>query len=263
MKSILVYTVHKAASMFLHSISEDVSSEFGIEHYSPNAGGEAAIYDEIRRVSWKAFIENPARQGCFGPIRAGVADPIIPDRLSDYATILHLRDPRDVLTSLYFSNVYNHPRKQGRFNPSDDKRKQWQDEGVDVFVLKQAPTYQQRYEALISGLLGQENVILLRYEDMVADYSTWLERFLSGFSHLPLPPKRRFGLFSTPNSLADVHERLYKKYRNDFIPPAEDVHKHIRQLTPGDHERKLAPETISQIDRAFDDILRRLDYPIH
>lgn len=263
MKSILVYTVHKAASMFLHSISEDVAKEFGITHYSPNNRGEADIYAEIRRVSWKAFIENPSHEGCFGPIRAGAADPIIPDGLSAFAVVLHLRDPRDVLTSLYYSNVYNHPRKEGRFNPSDEKRKQWEDEGVDVFVLKQTPTFKQRYETLISGLLGKENVTLLKYEDMVTDYSTWLNRFLAAFSHLPLPPKRRLGLFSAPNSLSAVHEHLYQKYRQDFVPPAEDVHKHIRQLMPGDHERKLAPETISQLDTEFGEILNLLNYAIH
>jgi hypothetical protein len=263
MKSILVYTVHKAASMFLHSISEDVAKEFGITHYSPNNRGQADIYDEIRRVSWKAFIANPSHQGCFGPIRAGTADPILPDELAAFSVVLHLRDPRDVLTSLYYSSVYNHPRKEGRFNPSDEKRKQWEDKGVDGFALEQAPIYKQRYETLISGLLGRDNVTLLKYEDMVADYATWLDRFLGAFSHLSLPPKRRLGLFSTPNSLAAVHERLYEKYRQDFIPPAEDVHKHIRQLAPGDHERKLAAETISHLDAQFGDILRLLDYAIH
>lgn len=263
MKSILIYTVHKAASMFLHQISEDVSREFGIIHYSPNASGEASVHDEIRRVSWKRFIEDPAREGCFGPIRAGTADPIIPDGLAAFSVILHLRDPRDVLTSLYYSNVYNHPRKEGRFNPSDEKRKQWEDEGVDVFVLKQVPIFKQRYETLISGLLGRDNVILLKYEDMVNDYSGWLKCFLDGFAHLPLPSKRKLGMLSTPNSLARIHKSLYEKHRKDFIPPEEDVHKHIRQLMPGDHERKLAPATIAQLDAELEDSLRSLNYAIH
>lgn len=263
MKSILVYTVHKAASMFLHRISEDVSTEFGIPHYSPNATGDAHYYDEIKRVTWKAFIEEPSHQGCFGPIRAGVADPTIPDGLAAYSVILHLRDPRDVLTSLYYSHVYSHRRKEGRFNPSDEQRKQWEEEGVDAYALKNVAIYKSRYETLLSALLGKENVVLLKYEDMVTDYSTWLRRFLSGFAHLPLPPKRTLGIFTSPNTLESVHERLYKKHRNDFVPPEEDVHKHIRQLMPGDHERKLTPETIAVLNTELGDTLRLLDYAIH
>lgn len=262
MKSILIYTVHKAASMFLHQISADVSKEYGITHYSPNAKEDNNYYDEIRRVTWKAFIEDPSRQGCFGPIRAGAADPAIPDDLAAYSVLLHLRDPRDVLTSLYFSNVYNHPRKEGRFNPSDERRKQWEDEGVDAFVLTNVALFKGRYDMLISGLLGNDNVILLKYEDMVGDYSNWLDRFLSAFSHLPLPPKRRLGVLKAPHSPASIHADLYKKYRNDFVPPEEDVHKHIRQLMPGDHERKLAPETIAALNAELGDTLHLLGYAI-
>lgn len=263
MKSVLVYTVHKAASMFLHRVSEDVCDEFGISHYSPNATGGASHYDDIKRLTWKAFIEDPARRGCFGPIRAGVADPAIPDDIAAFSVILHLRDPRDVLTSLYYSHVYSHRRKEGRFNPSDEQRKQWEEEGVDSYALKNVGIYKSRYETLLSALLGRDNVILLKYEDMVADYSTWLERFLAGFSHLPLPPRRTLGILKSANSLESVHERLYKKYREDFVPPEEDVHKHIRQLMPGDHERKLAPDTIAVLNVELGDTLRLLNYAIH
>ncbi len=262
MKSILVYTVHKAASMFLHRISADISDEFAIPHFSPNASDGGGIYDQVKRLTWKAFIEDPSRDGCFGPIRAGVADPAIPDDIAAYSVILHLRDPRDVLTSLYYSHVYSHRRKEGRFNPSDEQRKQWEEEGVDAYALKNVGIYKSRYEILLSALLGRDNVILLKYEDMVADYPTWLHGFLSGFSHLPLPPRRTLGILKSANSLESVHERLYKKYREDFVPPEEDVHKHIRQLMPGDHERKLNPETIAALNSDLSDILRQLNYAI-
>lgn len=261
MKSILIYTVHKAASMFLHRLSLGVSKELDIPYYSMNAVGTNDYAEEIKQSSWKGFFEHHSRSGCFGPIRAGEAEPIFPDDISNYSIILHLRDPRDAMTSAYFSSTYSHTRSQGGFNPSDDQRKQWQDQGIDSFVLERAPKVRQRYAELCDTLLGRENVVFVRYEDMVSDYYTWLGRFLSAFAHVPAQKKSALALIRSPkNSLDKLQKTFYDKFKDDFLIEEEDVNRHKRQITPGDYRRKLSQESIDQLNREFGEVLPRMGY---
>lgn len=255
MKSVLIYTVHKAASMFIHSLSGDVANELNINYHSVNHRHE---YDLIKQSSWRTFIEDGDREGCFGPIRAGVDEPIFPTKLDDFSIVLHVRDPRDVLVSLFYSHTYSHKTRQGGFNPGDEKRKKWAEAGVDKYVTDMLPEYKRRYEMLISTLLNRENVVFVRYEELVSDYSKWLENFLIAFSHIS--KKRVLKLFTIPSSLKPVHQKLYQKNKNQFAVQAEDVHRHKRQVTPGDHKRKLKQETIDLLNEEFKDVLPALGY---
>ncbi|MBX7234818.1 MAG: sulfotransferase [Caldilineales bacterium] len=261
MRDILIYTVHKAASMFLHKLTLNITKELGIAFYSPNAVGTVGYGDEIKRRSWKAFIEDESRSGCFGPIRAGEAEPIFPDDIGSYAVILHLRDPRDALTSAYFSSTYSHTRSERSFNPSDDLRRQWEEQGVDAFVLERAPKLSQRYAELCATLLGRPNVVFVRYEDMVADYHTWLGRYLSAFSQISAEKKAGLGLLrKSKDPLERMQETFYEKFKDDFLVEEEDVFRHKRQITPGDYQRKLSQETVAQLNREFGAVLGQLGY---
>jgi hypothetical protein len=256
-KNVLLYTVHKAASMFLHRLTDEVAQELEIDYYSIN---DDKHYETIRQESWKTFIEDEDRTGCFGPIRAGTADPTIPQRLEAYSIVLHLRDPRDVLTSLYFSHTYSHAREPGKFHPSEQQRQQWEGAGIDEFVLDRAPKIHQRYQQLCSGLLGRDNVRFVKYEQLIAAYDEWLKTFLSAFAHVPLPSKRMLGIIGGTNSWPKLEKRLYEKHQHEFTVSSENVHAHKRQVVPGDHRRKLAPETIVQLNQQFGEILSLLQY---
>ena len=258
MISILIFTVHKAASMFVHRLTKDVTKEFKIPYYSINSND---YYNEIRQSSWRNFIENQSVPGCFGPIRTGTAEPTIPEKIDGFSILLHLRDPRDVLTSHFFSQAYSHKRKDGRFNPSDEQRESWINEGIDKHVRKFVPEFKKRYQLLISTLLGRKNVVFVKYEDMVSDYSIWLDGYLLVFSYLQIPPNRLFGFFPVTNSFIKIRDKMNKKYQDEFVPPQnENIYENKRQITPGDHKRKLTLETIEYLNDEFSQILLKLNY---
>ena len=258
MKSVLIYTVHKAASMFLEKLALDVADEFGICHYSMS---NEKYYDKIKQLSWKTFIEEKSRPGCFGPIRAKERETIFPEALFEYSIILHLRDPRDVLTSLFFSYIYSHPTKEGRFNPGDALRKKWEEWGIDNFVLVNLPYFKERYQLLTSTLLDNTDVKLIKYEDMISNYPKWLYDFLSAFSHLDVPSQQIPEHISLSNSIPTIHQKLFEKYKNEFtFPTSEDVYRHKRQIKPGDHKNKLKPATIEILNDVFSDVLELLSY---
>ncbi|MGB0564598.1 MAG: hypothetical protein ACPGVO_22780 [Spirulinaceae cyanobacterium] len=250
--------------MFLHRLTTDVAQEYGLHYYSIN---DDQYYQTIKQQSWQQFIEktveNQSELSCFGPIRGGETDAIFPTDLNNYAAVLHLRDPRDVLTSLFFSHSYSHKREEGKFNPSDEKRRRWREAGVDAYALEKMPDYKARYELLIATLLDSGQAKLVKYEDLVTDYPTWLTDFLSAFDVLEVPDKKMLGLLNLPNSPAQIRDRLARKYQREFkIPKSEDLGAHKRQVKPGEHKDKLQPETIATLNQAFGAVLERLGYAL-
>ena len=124
---IVVFTLHKSASMFIHQVCEYLSQQSGMDHFSPNS--RVAPIDERLLLTDKEFWK--ANHGCFAPVRFYVD---VPD-IDDYKVILHVRDPRDVLVSMFYSYCYIH---KGPVTANTGYRKETAEEGIDAFVLEKA-----------------------------------------------------------------------------------------------------------------------------
>jgi len=255
-KNVLVYTIHKAGSTFLDLLMSQTARRLSIHHLSEN---QDANFDAIHNSSWKQFIEDHSKQksasfetSCFGPIRGSIDQPIFPDDLQRYSVILHLRDPRDILTSMFFSYAYSHTVRSGRFEATDEQRNQWRENGIDKFVLSAAPALKQTFDKLRQRLLGHPHVTLVHYEQMVLDYPNWLSNYLSAFCHLSVPTKKRRHLF-LPQSVRrkKIQNQLLLKHQDSFTVASENVFEHKRRVTPGDHKEKLAGSTIQALDSIF------------
>jgi len=254
-RDIIVFTLHKSASMFLHKQCELLSRLSGIEYHSPNV--PTSGIDARRLLTDKEIWRT--RHGCFAPIRFFVDVP----NMEQYEIILHLRDPRDVLVSMFFSYCFIHP---GEIAGNTGYRREVAVRGIDAFVLDKASgnssayrgdygtgghvedlvgSMSHRYRAYINGLLGRPNVMLVAYEEMVTDYRSWLERFIKSF---PLADKQR------------VVDELVELSPTFFPRRDGDVMAHVRHVTPGDYRKKLRPETIHQLDEVFSDVLHVLGY---
>lgn len=61
-------------------------------------------------------------------------------------------------------------------------------------------------------------------------------------------------------TFSTLYERLYEDHKADFQVEDEDVYRHKRQVMPGDHTRKLLPETIAALNEQFANILKTLGY---
>jgi hypothetical protein len=254
-RDIVVFTLHKSGSMFLHRQCETLCAASGLEYHSPNVPGSGL---DARRLLTEPELWR-ARHGCLAPIRFYVDIP----QLENYDIILHLRDPRDVLVSMFYSYCYIH---SGPIPPNTGYRKAAADDGIDAFVLAKASEMSRRYpgdygtgghvEDLIGNiprryrnyiehLLGRPNVTLLRYEEMVTDYPSWLEKFSRTF---PLPDRQALLESSAAQSASFFPRR------------SSDVMSHVRHVTPGDFRNKLKPETIARLNEVFAEVLGRLGY---
>lgn len=235
---IVLFTVHRAASMFIHHLTHIVTREAGLTYYSYYNGN----FSGFERASVRQDTLGKER-GCFGPFRSYVN---IPD-METYDIIVHVRDPRDVLTSLFYSNAFSHEKSVAGFNPTDETRAKWISGGVDKFVLERMDTLKETYADYCRELVGRDNVTILKYEDMVNSFESWLERFIDVF---PVGNK------------GDLKTRLCLDYGADLSVACEDPYRHKRQIRPGDHRRKLQRKTIEHLNGHFSEILTHLEYEL-
>ena len=254
-KNVIVFTTHKAGSMLLHRVLQDICAKNKITHYSPNHRTEKLRLDRI--FAGEDFIA--ARTGCFGPLRFFVPTAA----LESANIILHLRDPRDVLTSMFFSYCFMH---RGEIEGNTGYRKEVAEAGIDNFVLNMSDEgfsrykgnygtggpygryigdIRQRYVTYLREIVSRPNVVVQSYEEMVLNFESWLRQFLGPFQ------------------LANADETfgfLASRHAETVKPPTEDIWSHKRKVTPGDYKEKLKPETISELNSRFSEVLEVLGY---
>ncbi|MEO8440818.1 MAG: sulfotransferase domain-containing protein [Spartobacteria bacterium] len=253
-RDIIAYTTHKAGSMVLHRVLKDICELNRIRFYSPNKS--ELPFEQM--FAGEDFLAKNG--GCFGPIRF-----FVPTQALDEASIiLHLRDPRDVLVSMFFSYCYMHA---GEIEAHTGYRKEVAEAGIDRFVLDMvgAPFYEyrgdygigsrykkhvgtvlDRYQRYLDELLSRPNTTAVSYEEMVLSFPSWLEKIVGAFE-LKDPEETRSVVAQRHSNSVAAQER-------------EDVWSHKRKVTPGDHREKLQSDTIRELDRIFGPVLDRLGY---
>jgi hypothetical protein len=154
-----------------------------------------------------------------------------------------------VIVSSYYA-IYSHvtPLLEGKkaHRTRVNRRKKTLEQTVDEFVINRLDAnsrFLNRYEEYCKELIGKPNVLFLKYEDMVENFDAWLDQLIE---FLGMDIRREF--------IDQI------KAETDFKVSKEDIRKHKRQVTPGDHKRKLKPETIDLLDSKTGEIRKRLGY---
>ena len=238
--SIIHFTVHRCASQFILNIFKIIEEDSDMTHIQLEGyfwfGGQR--YERSKEVYKRfGYMYGPF----YGMDKEELTIPIA--NLNDFKIFLMLRDPRDVLTSYYLyqaHSTYENPAKQEFLK---ERNKEVQAKSIDTWVLEKAPLFKARYEEYLKKLHGKPNVLFLKYEDMIADFDHWISRLIE-FSGLKLRDK-------TIESI---------KKTADFKVAKEDKASHKRQVTPGDHKRKLKDETIKVLNVQFENILQAFQY---
>jgi hypothetical protein len=179
----------------------------------------------------------------FGPLRF----PTVA-KLGDYndnRVILHVRDPRDCLVSKYFSNAFSHelPKPADARAQFLEMRKETLETPIDAFCLRAAKSYLGQFERLFEIAKSHPDVLRSRYEDMIANPVLWARR-IARFAKVEMTPELKAAITKAAAFRVDK----------------EDVNRDRRQVQPGDHLRKLKPETIAELTRIFRRPLKRFGY---
>ena len=254
-RNIIAYTTHKAGSMVLHRVLKDICELNRIRYYSPNESRTMLPFD--RMFAGHDFIAK--KRGCFGPIRFFVPT----QALTEASVILHLRDPRDVLVSMFYSYCYMHA---GEIEPHTGYRKEsprrgsiascsiwWASRFTPTAVITESAHATKNMSArcaiVTSATLPNCSAGRTRSPFPMKRWSSpfpgWLEKIVGAFD-LTIPRRRAP---SSPRAMPTVSRA-----------GEEDVWSHKRKVTPGDHREKLQSETIRQLDQIFGPVLDKLGY---
>jgi hypothetical protein len=247
-QSILLFSIYRAGSTFLGGLMKKIAEEAGLTAVDL----DGYFYQLGKGKEWEGkgriMIDVPYQStGYFyGPFRTFNRRI---RNMEDKKILLVLRDPRDVIVSSYYA-LYSHvtPLLEGKkaLRLRMKRRKKEKDQTVDEFVINRLnsnPRFLQGYKDYAKELMGKPNVLFLKYEDMVENFGAWLDQLIE---FLGMDIRKEF------------IDRI--KAEVDFKVSKEDIHKHKRQVTPGDHLRKLKPETIDILNEKTREVRKVFGY---
>lgn len=232
-QSIVLFTVAKAASMHVQKMVGELTKAHGMvpadfnAYFSTSSG---KLYDHFHNETSLQRMFRP--QGFFyGALRTYCA---IPDP-GRFRIVVVLRDPRDVLTSQYYSQAYSHAIINERIA---QQRKKVLSQTIDEAVMEEAPKLLKIYNDYLREYSGKPWAHITTYEKMVADHASWLRTIAA---HCGL----------------DQHPALVEKLATEgrSIKGTGDKNQHVRVAKSGDHKNKLKPETVAELDRMFGPML--------
>lgn len=244
--SAFLLSLPKAGSTLFYRLMAPIAIRAGLPYFSlPNALHDRGV--AVREVAGGlADVLRPTGY-MFGGYRGVEPGLELPD-YADGRTVVLIRDPRDMLTSLYFSEAKSH--EPPGTSASETLLKQFEERRahalatpIDEFVLARALGVRQAFQTLLATIEGKRH-LLFRYEDVIFDKQRWMDQTIA-YLGFDVPP----GLVRNVIS------------KQDIVPAEEDPTSHIRKVAPGDHREKLKPETIEQLDAAFAELLERFGYP--
>lgn len=248
-RSIIHFTVNKSASQYVKKILSLCASHHGmtpirLNDYAFNS--EFPFIDRLTKTQMEEYVYLFKNKGYLYSPFGGMIDGL--PRLDDYHIIFMVRDPRDVLVSQYFSTAYSHKkpsRESNKYhyfmNRRDDARKL----AIDEFVVQRSDPLLEIYEKYRTGLLHDyPRTYLTRFEDMVADFSAWLDGLLD-YCELPVE--------------TDMYDNLIR--RNEALKPKEEnPAREMRKGQHGDFAAKLSPQTIDLLNEKFSASLEAFGY---
>ena len=236
--SVLFYSYYRCGSMFLSRALQKLAGANGLQHLDycsyfvkvhPDQGSR--LFDEATLA--RAF--HPT--GChYGTLRR--AYPIPSHEL--YRSVLLLRDPRDCLVSHYYSVRDSHTlNNRGNL----EARREALRTDIDQWVLGKASEYAQDFEQFHNRLVGKPGVLFLRYEEMVTAFPDFLRKIVA-----------HTGLDQDQEAIARILEEA------DFEVSGENLLAHKRSVKPGNHLKKLKPETVERLNGALAEVLELFAY---
>jgi hypothetical protein len=246
--SILHFSINKAATQYTRRILLRCGRENGLlpvqmSAYAWNANFPYLFTLSAEEVKPYLHIFHP--QGYLYTVFGGLVEGI--PNLDRYHTVIMVRDPRDVLVSGFYSYAYSHvaPPSEEKVEEFVEWRTFVQNLTLDEYAIEISHNVRERLQKYLTVTAVYPQTCVLKYEQMIADFPSWLDCLLS-YCQLTISPGLR-------RELIDEADRTSHKKK-------EEISAHRRQVTPGEHQQKLKPETIDYLNTYLADVLTGFGY---
>ena len=244
-ESVIIFTTKRCASTFLGKIIPMLNERaLKLIHLDYEKYRWYILNKSKADLLFKEEASDIARKKGFlyAPLREYVEFPC----LCEYRILLILRDPRDLLTSDYYSRAYSHglPGHPARRREYKAERLRVRELTIDQYAVEFAPVYKKIYSDYCKFVLPNSNVTLLRYEDFADNLNQWLAKLEEGLRIM----------------LDDETKESIAILKGDGKEIVEDPTQHVRKGKPGDHRSKLRLETIDHLNSIFEHELKALGY---
>jgi len=243
-----IFALHKSGSVLLNRIVDDLSESAGVPVFNfPELIFERGIrFQDLESVPADLF-RSP------GVIYSGFRLlPKPPCRLEldiGGKTILMVRDPRDILVSMYFSMKVSHavPKSGNSREKLLKIRENAEALSIDDFVRAGCRRLRRKFRRYQKVLVDSETLEtrVFRYEDVIFEKTQWVAD-IAEFLELDVPEEEM-------SKIATKH---------DLRPQREDPTSHIRRVAPGDYREKLTKDTIEFLNSELADAVRPFGYEL-
>jgi len=234
-RSAIAFAPHKSGSVLLRNILSDLCTKAGISFVNlPGLCFQKGVeVSKLPSDTAKIFRPRGYLYGIFRSWPENFSIPILPTS----RPILLVRDPRDRLVSYYYSMLKSHPLPKvqhlSQYRITLEDRPIAQNSSVDEFAIICSQKFLEQMRALRMELCEKVGAHVYKYEDVVYDKDSWVKSIVRHYRW----------------EVSDI-ECGHIAARHDQFP-AEDSENHIRQVHPGDFQRKLKKETITYLSSAF------------
>jgi hypothetical protein len=241
-----IFAFAKSGSVLVNSVVRDLMGEVGI----PVVDWATIWYE--RGIDTAAFQGDlveafPSHGYCFAGFREIPRSFLAAPSLQRLRKIMVVRDPRDMLVSRYYSTKYSHGfSARGTAQYSQLMHQLIEDGKMDI------DEYCLYYSWIVNAdyfihkfIIEDKQTLVLRYEDFLYE-KEMLGCSLCDWLSIRVSQQRI-------STIVAAYSRL---------PETENPNLHIRQAHPGDHLRKLKPETISALNGVLGAFIRKFGYAI-
>ena len=247
-KSIIHFSVNRAASQFIKRILKIITEKEGLVHVNWNAMASNSEYPYMNKASEeeiKRYKKVYQKKGYLYSPYGGYIENV--PKLRDFRTLITVRDPRDVCVSRYYSRVYSHMKPV-----SDEKRKKFFEQkeemkrkGIDKWVVEEAEKVKRHYLEYHNNIdFDSKNVHVNKFEEMASDFEKWLNVLVKNLNIETTKKIRKKAI----------------KLNNKNKPKKEDKYNRNRKGKSGDYMNKLNEKTIIKMNNKLGRVLDIYNY---